>query len=250
MPIAAQQPQGKIYPQAPKGAYQAVLSGIKDMGMQPAFDVTKPDVPKLAFIFELNAEDENGERYEISKWVTNSKFFSVANGKMSGMVEMLTQWLDLTAGEIGTAIFDDLEILSGLNARVRVVQKPKQDGTMKSHIDSFEPWDEKMGPIIDPGNPAPDGTVYRGKSLADLLAETKGVAGLPAASAPSKPAPNPAAPRESRDDPRATNGGASSGDYAKKLARGEEPPRVSRPAPVATVEAEADSDERDVFEDE
>ncbi|MBW3637521.1 MAG: hypothetical protein KY445_13820 [Armatimonadetes bacterium] len=242
MAIQALKPQGKEFVQAPKGRHQAVLIGIVDRGEQPNKFKDNALEPKLSFHFEIAEEDENGERYQISKWVTNSTWFSAKTGKMSALVDMLTQWLDMSAGEIGPAIFDDLECLCGLNARIRIVHNPREDGTgFSAKIASFEPWADSDGPLLAPSQPVGEGETFRPKSIQDVLDMAKGSAGLPAA--PKAPK----APAKREADPRATNGGPSPRDVARDLAAGKEPPRLARPKATTVAELNDDEDIDDVF---
>ena len=265
MAISAPSTQSRVYPQHPKGRAQLVLIGIVDRGMQEnIFDTSKPDVPKLSFHFESATTDEDGKRYNISKWVTNSKWFDLKSGKTSGMVQMLAQWLDCTPAEIPSALFDDLELLCGLNASARIAQKPKQDGEMKANIEYLEPW-ENDDDIIEPEEAVGDGDMFRGKTIGELMDEL-GVAWPPPTTgnlfedkAPTKARIGAAdgseadgvrakAPVRGNPDPK-----ANARAHAKALANGEEPPKMARPprppVPAPAMEGDDDEDGDDPFAD-
>jgi hypothetical protein len=198
MPIPARQSSPKEFTQAPKGRHQFVCIGVVDRGEQPNKYKDNKLEHKISFHFEIAAVDENGNRFEISKWVVNNTFFSAKTGMMSGLVEMLTQWLDMDAGEIGPAVFDDLECLAGLNGRMRIVHKQKEDGSgVKAVISSLEPWTDGDGPALQPSTGVGDGPVFPGKNMEQFLEEISGgVANLGPASAPTRPTPAPVPTRQ------------------------------------------------------
>lgn len=190
MAIQARQSAGKEFTPAPKGVHQAVLIGVVDRGEQPNKFQDNRLEPKLSFHFEIAATDpETGERYQFSRWVTNSTYFSPKTGKMSGMMEMLTQWLDTDA--VPPVVLEDLEILCGLNARVRLVHQPKEDGTGFSvKLSSIEPWDESKA-LLEPSQGVGEGEVFRAKSVDELVQDTS-------ASLRPQHTPAPAPPTQQR----------------------------------------------------
>ena len=269
MAISAPSTQSRVYPQHPKGRAQLVLIGIVDRGVQKnIFDETKPDVPKLSFHFESAHTDENDTRYNISKWVTNSKWFDSKTGKTSGMVQMLSQWLDCAPAEIPPALFDDLELLCGLNATARIALKPKQDGEMKANIEYLEPW-ENDETIIEPEEAVGDGEMFRGKTVSEMMREL-GVAWPPNA-APAKPrigavagseadgvrAPRQTPPTRANTVPDEIAGQSTFEETrrqrVKDLAAGKDVEPIRRPArpPVPAPAMEPNDDDDDsVFDDE
>lgn len=167
---------------APKGRFQAVLIGIKDEGMHPAFDKTKPDEPQLSFIFEISEMNTKGEPHSFYFWKKNSKWFDAKKGKMSGLVEMLTQWLDVSAEQIPVNLFDDLELLCGLNARVRLARVPKQNGGEKISMVSIEPWEKGDGALLTPTREWGDSGFFAAKTTEDFWKQVK--SGAPSSQKP------------------------------------------------------------------
>lgn len=194
MAISAQKTQSEPRELAPKGAHQAVLIGIKNEGMCPAFDTTKPDVPKLSFVWEIATLNSKGEPCSFYFWKTNSSFYSPKNGKMSGLIEMLTQWLDVPASDLTPNLLDDLELLCGLNARVRLTHKPKQDGDLKCEMVSIEPWEDGAGALIEPSREWGDSGFFPAKSFKTFWGEVRSGNTSQSKAAPPRPAPAPTEP--------------------------------------------------------
>lgn len=262
MAISAQSNAKRVYPQHPKGAAQLVLIGIVDRGLQEnIFDPTKPDAPKLSFHFEsaeLNDEDDSivgstadGNRFNLSKWVTNSDWYDKKTGKMSGMVAMLCEWLDCTPDEIPTAVFEDLECLCGLNCRARVIRKANSNGEMRASIASFEPWDGAE--IISPEEAVGEGDMFRGKTFEQFKIET---GWNDAAPAPKKKIASrqPSADSNVPEDISSTQTFEQSrSQHVKDLAAGKDvtpmtrPPRPPVPAPA--MEADDGDGDGDPFDD-
>lgn len=205
MAISAQKSQGTDFELAPKGRHQAVLVGIKDEGMQPAFDKTKPDEPKISFMFEIAALNEKGEPHSFTVWKKNSSWFSQKTGKMSGLIEMLTLWLDVKASELTPSILDDLELLCGVNARVRLTHEPKQDGSGdRVKMTSIEPWEDKDGALLEPQREWGESGFFPSKSLKDFWAEVKG--GVPTPAVAKAATPPRAAPANTPKEPAISPG--------------------------------------------
>lgn len=258
MAISAQSSAKRVYPQHPKGSAHLVLIGIVDRGLQEnIFDTSKPDVPKLSFHFESATTDaETDTRYNVSKWVTNSDWYDSKTGKQSGLVAMLCEWLDCTASEIPAAVFEDLEVLCGLNARARIVQKPNQStGEMKASIASFEPWE---GEIIEPEEAVGEvGIMFRGKTFEQLKEELNWGDSPPVAAPRRKIAAKVEAPSRAATAPdsdaitQPLDPAAAARRHAKDLAAGRETAPMARPArPPVPEGAHDDDDIGNVFDDE
>lgn len=126
---------------APAGKWQAVCVDVRNEGFHPnPFNDNKP-THKISVHFQLNApRDEEGRLPMISKWFTYSL------NEKSALAGFLCEWFECGFSAIPESM--NLESLVGQNARIRVINEPKQDGSgTRAIIQSIEGWDgDAMAP--------------------------------------------------------------------------------------------------------
>ncbi len=128
---------------APAGKWQAVCVDVRNEGYHPnPFNENRPQ-QKISIFFQLNApRDEEGRLPLITRW------FTLSMNEKAALSRFLCEWFECGFAALPEQF--DLEQLVGMNARIRVIHEPKQDGSGdRAIIQSIESWE---GPAMAPDN--------------------------------------------------------------------------------------------------
>lgn len=158
----------KPFVPCPAGVYPAVCVDVVDEGVKLSpfkdKDGNAKMVHKISLVWQVSKLMENGKRFSIRAWFTNSLYSG--NGKKAKLRDTLDSWgIELTDAQgLGAEPFD-LESLIGLPCLLNVVHNKSQDGTKTyANVGSIMPLPDGM-PRLEPldyqrkGSPASDQSI-------------------------------------------------------------------------------------------
>jgi hypothetical protein len=127
----------------PTGSVHAVCAGIYDLGVQKTeYNGQERIGSHTVLYFELNSENDKGERYGIYKWY-NSRNFSTEDRFKPGLQKDIERWFNKQFTNETLKAGFDLESLYGKNCLLNIIKK--QNGKYK--VESVNPVISSMEKI-------------------------------------------------------------------------------------------------------
>lgn len=137
MPIIARAPESKFTP-APEGLHQAVCVDVHDLGM---VKTAWGDKAKVLLIWQLDALDETGRRFQIRQQYTLSL------SEKANLRRDLECWRGRKFTDEELQGFD-LEKLLGANCQLQVVHNLSDEGRVFANVQAIVPSHAKLGPKL------------------------------------------------------------------------------------------------------
>jgi hypothetical protein len=140
----------------PAGVHSAVCVDVIDEGMKPNpykndDGTPKPDQHKISLVWQINRLMENGKRFSIRQWFTNSIYSG--NGKKSNLRGILDSWGIVLSAEqnLGIELYDTEEVI-GRPCLLNIIYEQSKDGTKTyANVGSIMPLPDGM-PVLRPEN--------------------------------------------------------------------------------------------------
>ena len=125
MPLIVGEGESKEFERPPAALYQAVCCDVIDRGEM----MTKAGIlrPKIAIVWQLDALNSKGERYEVRKTYTRS-LFDKGPGRQSILAHDLQSWRGIPFTPEERKAFD-LERLIGINCQITIVHQESNGKT-------------------------------------------------------------------------------------------------------------------------
>jgi len=139
MAIIAREPESKFTP-APEGLHQAVCVDVHDLGIMAT---TWGDKHKVLVIWQIDAAEESGKRFQVRK------HYTLSLSEKANLRRDLECWRGrkFTPEELQGF---DVEKLLGANCQIQVVHNLSDEGKTYANVQAIVPFNSKMGAKLSP----------------------------------------------------------------------------------------------------